>query len=69
MSEYRTLSGDTWDIISLKNYQSELFTGQLVAANFEHRHTSIFPAGVVIEVPAISEEQLDETNLPPWRRS
>jgi phage tail protein X len=65
---YRTVSGDTWDIISLKMYGSELFTTELVRANFSKCSTVVFAAGVVVNVPAIDTGVRDRTNQPPWRR-
>lgn len=66
---YTTKSGDMWDMISLEVYGSELFVDDLMRANFEHRNVTIFNAGVTLNVPEISPMQLDNTNLPPWRRS
>lgn len=66
---YTTIQGDTWDIISLKVYGSELYTAELVAANFEQRKVLSFGAGTVLNVPDITAEEVENTNLPPWRRS
>lgn len=68
MRNYTTTQGDTWDIISLKMYGSELFTDRLVSANFAQRNTAIFGAGVVLTVPQVNANQIQSTNLPPWRR-
>lgn len=68
MKTYRTIQGDTWDVISLKNYNSQMFTHELVAANFDQRNVAIFSAGVVLNVPDIDQQDIDNTNLPPWRR-
>ena len=65
---YTTKLGDTWDIISFLAYGSEMFTAQLVAANWLHRNVSMFNSNVVITLPEISIEQRDNTILPPWRR-
>lgn len=63
---YTTVQGDTWDIISLKNYESELFTDRLTEANQEHRKTLIFGAGSVLVIPDVSTDQRRAANLPPW---
>lgn len=65
---YTTVQGDTWDIISLKNYGSELFTDKLVSANLTHRSVGIFGSGTVLNIPTVTEIQKQQTNLPPWRR-
>ena len=68
MTTYRTVQGDTWDVISLKLYNSQLFTHKLIAANFEQRNVAIFGAGVILNVPVVTVAEIDNTNLPPWRR-
>lgn len=65
---YRTSQGDTWDVISLKNYDSELFSSDIMMANYQYRNTAIFGAGVVLTIPEISTTAAASTNLPPWRR-
>lgn len=67
MRNYTTVQGDRWDIISLKVYGTELRMDALIDANFVHRNTSIFCAGVVLNVPDVDTTQLFE-NLPPWKR-
>lgn len=66
---YTTKLGDTWDVISLIAYGRESFTAELVRANWAHRETYQFGAGVVIDLPPISIDRQDSTNLPPWRRN
>ena len=65
---YTTVQGDTWDVISLKSYGSELFTDKLIAANFQQRNVGIFGSGTVINIPDVTAQQVIQTNLPPWRR-
>lgn len=65
---YTTKLGDTWDVISLLMYDSELFVADLVQANWRHRNVAVFSAGVVLVVPAVTPMQRDNVNLPPWRR-
>lgn len=65
---YTTKLGDTWDIVSLEAYGSEMFVSDLVQANWEYRDVSVFGAGVVLTVPEITELRRDSANLPPWRR-
>lgn len=66
---YTTKQGDTWDMISLSTYGSELFTDRLIASNFEQRNTAIFSAGVVLNTPVLETTELNKSQLPPWRRN
>lgn len=65
---YTTKLGDTWDVVSLEVYGSEMFVSDLVQANWKYRDVSLFGAGVVLIVPEITELRRDSANLPPWRR-
>lgn len=67
MSTLRTIQGDTWDWLAKKAYGNELLMNVLIAANPEHRMTSIFPAGVEITVPDV--ETTARSSPPPWRQS
>lgn len=64
---YRTVQGDTWDIISKKQYGSEKYVDTLIAANWSHRLNVIFSAGVDIVVPEVTTEEQADQNLPPWK--
>lgn len=66
---YKTVQGDTWDLISLNQYGSEMFTDNLVSANFNYRDVLIFGAGTSLVIPEVTPIQLETTDLPPWRRS
>ncbi|GAV21614.1 tail protein X [Carboxydothermus pertinax] len=66
MREYITVQGDTWDIIALKVYGSEMYMTKLIEANPEHRETVFFSANVKLKVPEI--ETPIPTTLPPWKR-
>lgn len=65
---YRTEQGDTWDIISLKNYGSEKYIDVLMDQNYQHINQFIFPAGVVLIVPDLPTSAVNNQNLPPWKR-
>lgn len=69
LKTYKTKSGDTWDIISYVAYGSELFTDDLMRANWLFRNVVQFAAGVVITLPDISLGKLANTNLPPWKQN
>lgn len=66
MSNYTTIQGDTWDIISLKQYGSEMYVTNLIEANSKHRKTIYFSAGIVLNIPVVEQNQ-DNINLPPWK--
>lgn len=65
---YTTQQGDTWDVISLKGYGTELLVAELVSANWPLRDVGIFSAGVQVVIPDATPAQVASTNLPPWRR-
>lgn len=67
-STYTTSQGDTWDVISLEHYGTEVFASELIKANYEHRDVAIFSAGIVLTIPTIAAASITNTNLPPWRR-
>jgi len=66
MTTYRTVQGDTWDLIAYKKLGSTRFTDQLISANLEHAGTLLFPAGVTLRLPEIMEKT--NGSLPPWKR-
>ena len=66
MRTYRTVQGDTWDIIAYKMYGNELQMSLLIEANPQHREIVIFPANVIMNVPDVTAAVT--TVLPPWRR-
>jgi phage tail protein X len=68
-STYRTVQGDTWDIISKKQYGSENYVDALIAANWAQRLKVFFPAGIELTIPEITVEEQASQNLPPWKRS
>lgn len=66
MTEYRTVQGDTWDMIAKHVYGSEKYLDYLMANNFDLLDYLIFPAGItvkVIELPKTTSEE-----LPAWRK-
>lgn len=65
MLNYTTRSGDTWDLIALKVYGSELKADWLMQNNLEHIRTVRFDSGVVLSTPDLPEEKSGD--LPPWK--
>ena len=50
---YRTISGDTWDLISYKLFGSEKYFHQLMRANLNLLSIAVFDSNVPIIVPEI----------------
>lgn len=63
---YTTIQGDMWDKIAYEQMGSALHMDKLVKANIRHAATVIFPAGVVLTIPAVEDEV--DMQLPPWQR-
>lgn len=64
---YKTVQGDTWDVISLKIYGSELHTDVLIKSNPVHVETVIFSSGIELVIPEVDTVEMFE-DLPPWKR-
>lgn len=67
---YKTVSGDTWDLISYKIFGSEQYFHQLMRANLNLLSIAVFDSNVPIIVPEIdvSNNNVDKSKLPPWKR-
>ncbi|MBQ8208118.1 MAG: tail protein X [Clostridia bacterium] len=63
---YTTVQGDMWDSIAYKTMGDTAHTDKLILANQKHIGTHIFPSGVVLTIPSITEKLSD--SLPPWKR-
>ncbi len=65
-----TMIGDTWDTIALRVYGNVLRAQALMEAR-ENRPLldyQVFPAGVVVSTPEITEETASYEDLPEWRK-
>ncbi len=63
---YRTISGDMWDKIAYEEMGSSFHVDKLMKANAEYLHYFVFPAGIVLTIPELEEEEAEE--LPLWKR-
>ena len=63
---YTTVSGDTFDIISYKQYGDEKQAIHIIESNIEYANIVIFGSGVTLNIPEI--EIIKPSNLPPWKR-
>lgn len=70
METYTTVSGDTWDMIAKKIYGSELKADHLMQdrENITLLDYLVFPAGVIVHLPQITEVQSYQDDLPEWRK-
>ena len=69
MNTYTTVSGDMWDSIAFKVYGTTAQTGKLMAYNSEYLDENfVFPAGIELRVPELTNADADLSALPPWRR-
>ena len=66
MKKYTTVQGDKWDSIAFNQMGTTDHTDKLMNANTKYRDIFIFPAGIVLEIPEVSERNYDD--LPPWKR-
>ena len=66
--QYKTIQGDTWDIIAKRVYGNELNLDVLINSNADYREVVIFSAGVVLEVPELEQNAASEFDLPPWKQ-
>ena len=62
---YKTMQGDTWDVIAKRVYDDETQIGVLQQNNSQYIDVWIFDAGCMIEVPELVMEEEDD--LPDWR--
>ena len=67
---YKTVSGDTWDLISYKLYGSEKYFHQLMRVNLNLLSIAVFDSNVPIIVPEITPitSAVETSKLPPWKR-
>lgn len=67
---YKTVNGDTWDLISYKLYGTEQYFHQLMRTNLELLSIAVFDSNVPIIVPEIEATTniVEASKLPPWKR-
>lgn len=63
---YKTVQGDTWDMIAKKVYGDEKKLDYLMENNPEKLCYFVFPEGLILVTPEIPEE--DSSVLPEWRK-
>lgn len=70
MDTYTTVLGDTWDTIAKKAYGDEYRADDLLKARANIRliDYQVFPAGVTVYLPEISDDDAANDDLPDWRK-
>ncbi len=68
MSTYTTKSGDMWDLIAHNVLGSRQHTDTLMRANTQYREYFIFPSGIVLTLPKVTNKTVNEY-LPSWKRA
>ena len=65
---YRTVLGDTWDIIAKKVYGNEFYADRLMDANRKLLNQFIFSEGVEVVCPEIQTQAAKHpSGWPEWR--
>lgn len=67
MGTYKTVQGDTWDLIAYKLYGNVFFTPPLLEANPAYIDTVIFPSGISLSIPELPSSYIEDADTPPWR--
>lgn len=65
---YTTQEGDTFDLLALDMYDDEKMAHYIIQANPDYSDMIVFPGGVELQLPIISNDELSDT-VAPWRRS
>lgn len=63
---YRTIQGDTWDMIAKRVYGAERHLDFLMANNYSLLDYFVFPAGIEVKAPELPEDIVSD--LPAWRK-
>ena len=64
---YKTILGDTWDLIALKVYGAEKLFPLLMEANPKEIGTLVFSADIVLNIPPVNTELEREIKREDWR--
>lgn len=66
MRMYITGQGDMWDSIAHLQLGDVAYTDKLMNLNIAYRNYYIFPAGIMLLLPELAEDQ--PNNQPPWKQ-
>lgn len=63
---YTTIQGDMWDSVAYSQLGDVKHTDKLMSVNSNYLEYYIFPSGIVLEIPDVSEDM--PSTLPPWKQ-
>lgn len=70
--QYRTIQNDRWDQISIKFYGQADYYKDIIKANpllpDGIKNSSLLPAGVILDIPALDPTPTYPQELPPWEQ-
>ncbi|MBQ8708523.1 MAG: hypothetical protein IJ523_10590 [Succinivibrionaceae bacterium] len=69
---YTCVGGETWDSIAHAIYGDEKYAADLICANPEYSHYSIFGGGEVLYLPVVVAPEDDDATMPataPWKEA
>ncbi len=66
MATYTTKQGDMWDAIAHTQLGDVSYTDKLMNLNQQYREYYTFPAGIVLQLPEVSTDQI--YTMPPWKQ-
>lgn len=71
INTYTTVQGDMWDSISFKFYGSDKYIDRLIEANFKYREEAVFSAGIVLNIPKITDSLNYDSDFkkPSWKEN
>lgn len=64
--KYKTIQGDTWDLISLMFYGTPYKVKELISCNPEYSDTLVFDGNILLSIPMLEKDSA--TTLAPWKR-
>lgn len=66
--EYITKDNDRWDLVAYEFYSDATLYEPIIAANPNIEITPILPAGIMLKIPVIDQQNTIQFELPPWRK-
>lgn len=63
---YTTVQGDMWDVIAHRALGDTAYTDRLMRLNRQYLEYYTFPAGIVLQLPDITDKA--SGSLPPWKQ-
>ena len=66
---YITEDKDRWDLIASKAYGDATLFSQIIQANPNTKIYDVFPKGIELNIPIVDPPEVEQSNLPPWKRN